>query len=87
VNTNTTTIYQTNDGEDFEAFDALDLVVQMRAAAFEKEADVPAYMAAVARTVADATGFPIRSDDPEAFVDDLIKVGFLSVVEAAKEKI
>ena len=74
------TIYQTNDGEKFEATDATDLIGQMRQVAFKKEDDVRAFMAKVAETVTDMTGYPIGSGSPEELVDDLIKTGYLKVV-------
>jgi hypothetical protein len=79
--------YVTNDGEVFDAGTAANLVDQMRSAAFRKEADVATYMARTAETVASMTGAPIRSGDPEAFIEDLLVFGFLKVTEIGDEDV
>jgi hypothetical protein len=81
----TMTTYVTNDGEVFDAETASDLVDQMRSAAFNKEADLAAYMARTAETVASMTGATIRSGDPDGFVEDLLGVGFLKLAKSGGE--
>lgn len=79
------TTYVTNDGEVFDAETASDLVDQMRSAAFNKEADLAAYMARTAETVASMTGATIRSGDPDGLIEDLLGVGFLKLAKSGGE--
>ena len=72
------TTFTTIDDAEFDAADAADLVRQMRAASHVPNESIAAYMADVARSIRDESGARVSTDDPDEFVRDLMKAGYLT---------
>lgn len=73
------TKYLTNDGHQYEAETAAELVAMMHEMCFHQEADDAAWMKDQAEHLTKQFGQQIRCGSAEEFVADLIKTGFIKV--------
>jgi hypothetical protein len=75
-----TTIYTLQDGGIITATCASDFVTKLRESSrFDSECTDQEYMYHFADRYYDQTGYVVRADSPEHFVEDLIRYRFLNV--------
>ncbi len=72
-----TTTYKTEDGAVFCAVSAADLVRQLHEISMAPAEDDETWMAQTAARTQEQTGRPVRHDNAEEFVADLLKLGLI----------
>jgi hypothetical protein len=68
------------DGRTYAAATAAELVQMLHADCHHQEADDEAWIKDQAEHAADQFGKPIRSDNAENFIEDLIAIGYIKVI-------
>jgi len=71
-------IVRTNDGKKLTATDPAEIVSELHYWSFAQSRDDQTWMAEAAYRACLMTGRRVRCDSPEEFVEDLLKMGFLT---------